>query len=271
MKLRIIIFLALFSFMTPQAFALSVTCSLFPVYDFAREIAGNLAEVKLLLKPGVEPHEYEPSPQDIKTLNDSDAFIFTSTSMEHWGENISRTLNHTEIINASDGIALVNGDPHIWLDMSLAQKMVMNIASGLCRADPSHAYIYTHNAEEYCRRLQELDEKFSGLSGTLVFAGEFSHSYFLRRYGLDYVSAYDGENEPSIRKLAEVLKYIRTHGTRYIFADSFGISSVTRSISEQTGAEIAIFDTAHVVSTEGKTFLSIMNDNYTNISRALND
>lgn len=273
MKLRTIILLAVFSFMTSSAYALSVTCSLFPVYDFAREVAGDLAEVHLLLKPGIEPHEYEPSPSDIMTLNNSDVFIFTGRNMEHWAERISQTLTHTTIIDSSNGIALVNNDPHIWLDLSLAQEMVRNITAGLCSADPSHAETYRTRAEEYCARLAEMDERFSALKyeSTLVFCGEFSCGYFVRRYGIDYVSAYDGENEPSIRKLAEVLKFIREHGTKYIFADSFGISNITRSVSEQTGTEILTFDTAHVVSDDSKTFLQIMNDNYNNIARAMND
>ena len=76
MKLRTIIFLALFSLTASEASArLSVMCSLFPVYDFARQISGTVADVSLLLPPGVEPHEYEPSPRDIKALNDADIFI----------------------------------------------------------------------------------------------------------------------------------------------------------------------------------------------------
>ncbi len=274
MKLKTIIFLALFSFTATAAYAnISITCSLFPVYDFAREIAGDLADVKLLLKPGTEPHEYEPSPLDIKALNDSDVFIFTGKSMEHWAERISATLTDTAIIDASDGIETVNGDPHIWLDLSLAQRMVLNIARGLCTADPENSGRYMHNAEMYCAKLGELDAKFAGLryDEPLVFGGEFSCGYFVRRYGIDYISAYDGENEPSVRRLAEVLKFIRENGTKYILAEPLGISAVTRSISDQTGAEILAFDTAHVISDDSKTFLGIMNDNYTSITRALND
>lgn len=272
MKIKTLFFLATLSLTTSTAYAnISVICSLFPVYDFTREITRDLADVKLLMRHSTEPHEYEPSPLDIKALNDSDVLVFTGRNMEYWVDSLSATLTHTLIIDASEGIELVNGDPHVWLDLSLAQRMIQNIASGLCTADPEHSDDYTHNAEAYCSRLAELDGKLSRLSGTLVFGGEFSHGYFVRRYGLDFISAYDGENEPSVRKLAEVLKYIREHNTRYIFADAFGVSSITRSISEQTGAEILTFNTAHVVSDDNTTFLGIINDNYTNITKALND
>ncbi len=264
----------IFSLMTSSgAFALSITCSMYPVYDFARHITGDSSCVKLLMRPGVEPHDFEPSPLDVKALNDSDVFIFTGANMEHWAERISHTLTHTVIIDASRNIPVVNNDPHIWLDLSLAQKMIANITEGLCTADPSHADTYTHNADDYSQKISELDAKFSAMKKTsaLVFAGEFSHGYFVRRYGFDYISAYDGENEPSVKRLAEVLKYIREHNTRYIFADSFGVSAITRSISEQTGAEILTFDTAHNVQDTHRTFLEIMTENYDNIQRAMNE
>ncbi|MBQ7593580.1 MAG: zinc ABC transporter substrate-binding protein [Synergistaceae bacterium] len=284
---------------------LSITCSLFPVYDFTRAITGNLADVRLLLKPGVEPHEFEPSALDVKALNDSDVFVFTSNFMEGWAEKVSRSLTHVAIIDASENITLMDNDPHIWLDLGHAQKMLMNISDKLCEISPENAETFTDNAKFYCSKLAELDEKLFALTlseeyshdenfsqdiksddknfstenasshnpqhKTLIFAGEFSAQYFLRRYGFDYLSAYEGENEPSIRKLAEVMKFIRENRTRYIFSEPLNISQVTRSISEETGAEILTFDTAHNVKDENITFFEIMNNNYRNIMKALND
>ena len=276
MKLRTTIFLALFSLTltASNAYAgLSVMCSMFPVYDFTRQVTRELADVKLLMRPGTEPHDYEPSTGDIMTLNNSDIFIFTGTNMETWAADISRSLSNTIIVDASEGITLTGNDPHIWLDLSLAQKMVMNISSALAKADPNNAQSFTKNAEEYCTHLQELDEAFTAMKKdkALVFAGEFSAGYFMRRYGFDYVSAYDGENEPSVRRMAMVIKYIRENGTRYIFADYGGITQVTRSISSETGAEVLTFGTGHNVPDNSTTFLQIMRENFTNIKEAMND
>ena len=274
MKLKTTIFLVIFSLMFTQSASagLKISCSMFTVYDFARAVTGDLAEVTLILKPGTEPHEFEPSPRDIKALNDSDVFIFTSKLMEEWAERISGTLSNTRIIDASEGISIVNNDPHVWLDLELAQRMTRNICAGLVSADPEHADTYTRNTEEYCSRLAELDAKFMSLpkDKTLVFAGEFSCGYFVRRYGFDYVSAYDGENEPGIKRMAEILKHIRENGTRYILSD-LPITQITRSISEQTGAEILSFSTAHNVQDTSRTFLEIMTDNFTNTAKVLHD
>ena len=274
MKLKTIFFLAAISLtMSSCAHAgLKISCSMFPVYDFTRQITGGLAEVSLILKPGTEPHEFEPSPLDVKTLNDSDVFVFTGRLMEHWAERISQTLTDTRIIDASENIAITNDDPHIWLDLSLAQKMIYNILEGICNADPENSSTYTHNAANYCEKLAELDEKFAALpkDKTLVFAGEFSCRYFVERYGFDYISAYDGENEPGVRRMADVIRYIRDHHTGYVLSD-VPVTRVTEAIADQTNTQILTFSTAHNVPDSSQTFLQIMTDNYSNVSRILND
>ena len=274
MKLKTIIILAAISLtMSSCAHAgLKISCSMFPVYDFARQITGDLAEVSLILKPGTEPHEFEPSPLDVKALNDSDVFVFTGKLMEHWAERISGTLTDTIIVDASGNIDITDNDPHIWLDLSLAQKMIYNVLEGICNADPANSSTYTHNAAKYCEQLAELDEKFAALpkDKALVFAGEFSCGYFVKRYGFRYISAYEGENEPGIKRMGEIIRYIRDDNTRYILSD-VPVTRVTEAISDQTGTQILTFSTAHNVPDSSQTFLQIMTGNYANVSRILND
>ena len=274
MKLKTLIFIALFILSASTANAnLSVTCSMFPVYDFTRSITGNLADVKLLLPPGVEPHEYEPSPRDIMSLNDSDIFIFTCAEMESWAVKISQSLENVHIIDASDGIILAGNDPHIWLDLSMAQRMAVNILRGLCDVDPDNALTYTRNAEALCAGLRELDGKFTAMKKpkALIFAGEFSAGYFVRRYRFEYLSAFEGENEPSVKRMAEIIRHIQEHKERYIFTDINEPSTVAREISTQTGAKILTFGTGHMIPDTDITFLQIMTDNYNHISEAMND
>ena len=272
----IIIFLLIFFFVPSKILAseknFSVMCSSFPVYDFARQVAGGEAEINLLLKPGTEPHEFEPSALDIKALNDSDIFIFTGKYLEPWAEKFSSSLTKTLTVDASKNIELINNDPHIWLDLHRAQEMVKNIAEGFAKKFPEKEKIFQANAEAYCEKLKELDEKFKSLkkNRVLVFAGEFSCNYFITRYGFEYISAYEGENEPSVKKMAEVLKFINENGVKYIFSDAV-ISSITRSIAEQTKTEILIFNTAHVIFQDSPGFLELMSENLKAIEKAINN
>lgn len=113
---------------------LQIITTLFPQYDFARQIAGDLAEVTLLLPPGTEAHTYEPSPADIIKIQKADVFIYTGKYMERWAEGIIGGLDQTKthVLDVSEGVSLVEEaeepghteedsaahthqlDPHIW-------------------------------------------------------------------------------------------------------------------------------------------------------------
>ena len=275
---------------------LLIVASLFPQYDFARQIAKDKATVVMLLPPGVESHAFDPRPGDVKMLHDADLFIFTGEIMEPWAERIVQSLSARRllVVDASSGMRLRQihehdpnshhtheYDPHVWLDLSLAEIMVDNIAKGLCEKDPAHTQFYEKNASDYKTRLRELDNNFGdivdhGDRDTLVFGGRFAYLYFLEHYKLKYVTAYDScsfENEPSVRKIADVIRYMRESGTRFIFHEEFADPRVARSIAEQTGAELLLFSTAHNVSKDdfeaGITFVDVMESNMSNLKKAL--
>lgn len=238
-------------------------------------------------------------------MNDAVLFVFTGREMEPWALRIAQSLEGPVVVDASEGIPLLHNedgfsqeeaehehehehehghghhhalDPHVWLDLSLAQRMVDNIAAGFCAADPQNAESYRQNAAVYKAQLAELDRDIQSLverskRRTLVFGGRFAYRYFLQRYGLNWVTAYDGENEPGMRRVAEVVRYIREHGVRYLFHDEFAEPRIARSIAEQTGAELLLFHMAHNLTREeldeGVTFLDLMRGNRDALTLAL--
>lgn len=281
---------------------LLVVASLFPQYDFARQIAGDLAEVVMLLPPGAESHSFDPRPGDILTLNRADLFAYTGEVMEPWAKRVLDGLNNKNllVVDASKGIALRRTeeeesdhdhshdeeyDPHIWLDPVNAIKMVDTIAGGLCEKDPANAEVYRANAAKYAAKIKRLDDscmeifeavKQRGDDHTLVFGGPFAYFYFLDHYKLKYVTAYDScsaENEPGVRRIAEVLRYIKENNVRYVFYDPMENAKVARSIADETGAELLPFRTAHNVAKDkfesGYTYLGIMMNNLLNVESAL--
>ncbi len=250
---------------------LKIICSLFPQYDFTRQITKDFADVNLLLKPGTDPHEFDPTPRDLLNLNNSDLFIYTGDNMEHWAEKIINSLNsNVKILNVSTGINFLNDDPHIWLNMRNAQIMAKNILIELSRLDPDNAEFYNLNAENLINELKILDSEFTRFQNkNLIFAGPFSYAYFVNCYGINYLSAYNGENEPSIKNTAEIIKFIRDNNIKYIFCDAYGITSISNSIAQQSGSEILIFNSAHDVR-DNKNFIEIMKSNLNNLKIALN-
>ncbi|MCL5432355.1 MAG: zinc ABC transporter substrate-binding protein, partial [Patescibacteria group bacterium] len=187
---------------------LQVITTLYPLYDFVKNVGQDKAEVTLLLPPGVEPHAFEPKPNDVMAINQADVFVYTGKFMEVWAEDILKGVTNKDLkaVDTSEGIKLIlsefhdedepagSSDPHIWLDFNNAQVMVDNITQGLIEKDPINKDFYLANAVSYKKKLQELDEQYKTILNTckikdVVYGGHYAFGYLTKRYGLNYVAA----------------------------------------------------------------------------------
>lgn len=285
---------------------LQVVATLFPQYDFARNIGGDKVEVSMLLPPGTESHSYDPTPSDIISISNADVFLYTGSTMEPWASTIldgaasdtltvvdlseHATLLHegehdTEISVYDDGSEHSHEaneyDPHIWLDLSNASAMAESIADVFCELDPENEQYYRSNCASYVAQLDGLDAEFMALSesapdGVIVFGGRFAYGYFVNRYNIKYVSAYEscsGESEPSVRKISEIISFVRENGIDVIYHEELSDPKVARSIASDTGAELLQFNTCHNVTSEqfenGTSFIDLMRQNLDNLKRGL--
>lgn len=268
---------------------LQVVATLFPQYDFARQIAGDKAEVTLLLPPGVDSHSYEPTPSDIIKINKSDLFLYTGDSMEAWSQRIIDGMRESgsdsTVLDVSQGIDLVSAeeierehhhdeeeaegeehehehehlyDPHIWTDPLQAKVMAASIRDALCRVDPVNAEYYQENAAKYSAELAELDAAFktivkNGKRNEILFGSRFALFYLTNRYGLNYEAAFDScssETEPSARTVAGLIEKIREEKIPVIYYAEIEDPKVARAISAETGAKLLLFHSCHNVTKE---------------------
>jgi zinc transport system substrate-binding protein len=293
---------------TPAAHAgMSVVTTLFPLYDFARNVAGDRAEVTLLLPPGMEPHSFEPRPEDIVRVSRASLFVYTNRAMEPWAADILKGVGGggPTVVDASRGARLLAAagihehgdhhnegdhhdgphdetrmDPHLWLDFANAQRMVDNIAAGMAERDPANREAYLANAAAYKAKLAHLDERYrQGLascsSRTVVHGGHFAFGYLAARYGLRYEAAFaaSADAEPTPAKLAALVKRIRTEGVRTIYTEELIDPRTAETIARETGAAILPLNGAHTVSRDdlarGVTFISLMEKNLENLRKGL--
>ncbi|MGE4384992.1 MAG: metal ABC transporter solute-binding protein, Zn/Mn family [Endomicrobiaceae bacterium] len=265
-----------------------VITTLFPTYDFVRQIGKDKVNVHLLLPPGVEPHTFEPKPQDIVKINRADIFVYTGKYMEPWVEELLQGIpnKNLEIVDASTGISLISEkdddndgheehgehsehhdnkehhhhhagkDPHIWLDFDNDKIMVDTIVKALCEKDSDNKDFYMKNAEEYKNKLTDLDKRFketlsTAKHRTIIYGGHFAFGYFAKRYGLEHDSPYEGFSpnaEPSPKVLGELIKKLKASGIKYIYYEELLDPKVARTISEATGAKLELLHGAHNVS-----------------------
>lgn len=273
---------------------IKIITTLFPQYDFANEIVKDKGEVKLLLPPGVEAHSYEPTPKDIVDIKKADVFIYTGKYMEPWAEKMIKEIDDsTIVIDISKGIELVDEedwehnhehhgkDPHIWLDPVYAQKIVDNILEGIIKADSKNENFYRQNAENYKEKLAELDKKFVETFSkvkhkTIIHGGHFAFGYFAKRYGLEYISPYDGFSpnaEPTPKKISELMNNMKSLGINVIYYEELIDPKVAKIISEETGGKMLLLHGAHNISKEelesGISYIEIMESNLDRLKEGL--
>lgn len=226
---------------------LQIVATLFPQYDFAKQIVGDKANVKLLLNSGVETHHYEPTAKDMITiLNNSDIFLYTGTNLEPWTEKIVSSMEETncKAIDISKNIELITKeefeekhinseivyeehdehnhegheheeiyDEHIWLNPKNAVIMMNNILEEICNIDPENREYYTKNATEYKAKILETDKKLKEIINNserkeIAVGGEFAYSYLVEEYGLNFVTVYTNCGEGEDPSITKVKSVI---------------------------------------------------------------
>lgn len=273
---------------------LQIVCTSFPAYDFAREIAGDRAELTLLIKPGSEVHSYEPTPKDMIRIQESDLFICNGGESEQWVEAlITPELNTIYMMDcvdtveeSADGIYNAeDGEPeldeHVWTSPLNAIKISEEICNALCKLDTANAEVYKTNFTAYKAQLMALDREFRQViknSGkhTLVFADRFPMRYFALEYGLDCYAAFPGcssETEPSAKTVAYLIDRVREDKIPAVLYMEFSNQKMADVICEDTGCKKLPFYSAHSVSAEqfeqGVSYLDLMRINLNSLKEAL--
>ena len=273
---------------------LQIVCTSFPAYDFAREIAGDMAELTLLIKPGSEVHSYEPTPKDMIRIQESDLFICNGGESEQWAKTlITPELNTIYMMGcvdtveeSADGIYNAeDGEPeldeHVWTSPLNAIKISEEICNALCKLDTDNAEEYKMNFAAYKAQLMALDREFRQViknSGkhTLVFADRFPMRYFALEYGLDCYAAFPGcssETEPSAKTVAYLIDRVREDKIPAVLYMEFSNQKMADVICEDTGCKKLPFYSAHSVSAEqfeqGVSYLDLMRINLNSLKEAL--
>ena len=286
---------------------LNVVVTIFPAYDFVRQIAGDRVNLTMLLSPGAESHSFEPSPRDIITINNSDVFIYVGES-EQWIERILRSMNTDEMIifALTNPVELLLADEHevdpscddpdcfddhhfcslfdehVWTSPRNAILIVRALSALFSEIDPANAAFYRENAFIFIRELEQLDAAFSEtVAGarrrTVVFGDRFPFRYFVETYGLTWHAAFLGcstQVDPSPATIAFLINTVRNEQIPVVFHIELSNERIADVIVEATGARKLLFHSVHNVSRQdfnaGLGYLDLMRRNVENLRTALN-
>jgi len=274
---------------------LKITASIFPLMDFARQVAGDRAEVSLLLPPGADVHTWQPRPGEMLALSRTDLFLFCGGNLEPWAAGLVKNYRNSggQVLEAGAGLASQKldldrnrhhapgaADPHVWLDLGLDETIVRRIADKLAGLDPAGQDIYHRRADAYIQKLRALDSEFRQRllrcrSRTIILAGHAAFGYLASRYELQQASLYglSPDAEPSPRQVVGIIELMKREGLSTIFFIKYESRKMAEVLARETKARLLPLNPAHNLSHNdlqaGVTFLDIMKENLESLGRGL--
>lgn len=283
---------------------LSVVTTFYPMYEFSKKVAGDLADVVALIPAGTEPHDWEPSAQDMAKVKDADVFVYNGI-VEGWVDAAltSAPSDKRVVVRASEGLTTLEGtaeedeeaheeahedghahehaeDPHVWLDPGLAQREVAAIEAAFEKADSANKDTYKKNADAYIAQLKALDEDYrAGLKDVKTKQFVTQHAafgYMAHAYGLEQVpiAGLSPEQEPSPGKMAEIVEFAKAHQVKTIFFETLVDPQVARTVADEIGAKTDVLNPLEGLTDEekkdGLDYIGIMKKNLEALVKALN-
>lgn len=271
---------------------LQVVASFMPVYAHAARVAGNQADVTMLLKADSGPHDYQLSPADVKRIADADLFLINGAGIEEWLDDLVRSAGSARLRvvdtgagvekSANPAVVEIGGsgeddshghdhgegaNPHIWLDPVNAMEQTRAIARAFIEADPENAEIYQSNANQYLAELGELDRDFraamAALPGKDLITFHDAFPYLAKRYGMNYVGCIEAfpEKDPTPAQLKSLVRAIQKHQVKVLFAEVGYSPSILKSLAGQTGARVVELDTLEVGEADPHAYIKRMRNN----------
>ncbi len=274
----------------PPGTQVAVAATTTQIQDFVKNVGGNRVTVTGILKPNVDPHDYEPNVEDANAIAKADIVFVHGIGLDSWMDKTVKGASvKAPVITTTDGIKTLKGDandpqgdPHVWFDPTLVQTMVVNIANGLAKVDPTHANAYQVNATSYVNQLTQLDGQLKSIFTPVpkeqrkLVTNHDAFRYLANRYDLTIVGAVipslSDTAEPSARQLSDLIDTIKKERVKAIFAESSANPKVAQQVAKETG--IAIIDTLYgdtlgEPGSAGDTYVKMMVYDATTIVNAI--
>lgn len=265
----------------------AVAASFYPLYFFAQTIAGDRAMVYNLTPAGVEPHDYEPTVQDMVRLETSDVIIVNGGGLEPWLEKKEADFAGL-VVPVSEGLlsrdrldeeSRRQTDPHIWLSPPLAATVVERVAGALIQVDPAGGSEYRVRADQLIARLKNLDEQFrSGLArcGQKSFVtAHAAFGYLAAEYNLTQIgiAGLSPESEPGLQELSAVAAFARANKIKHIFFETLTSPKLAQIIAREVGATTLVLNPLEGITADetaaGNDYFTVMENNLAQLRLAL--
>lgn len=260
-----------------------------PVYLFTKAVAGDVADVEILVKPGTEIHEYQGTPTNVKAIATAKILVKNGLGLEEFLADTIKNAENSQLveIDASKGIQAINkispidktatgeddhdhehqlGNPHVWLDPVLAKQQIINIRDGLIIADPVNKANYQTNAAAYIQKLDNLNNEFQQtIKQTpnctfITFHDAFP--YLAKRYQLKQVAVVEiPEKQLSPTDVQKVINTVKKYKVKALFSEPGLDNKLLTSISQDLGLTVQTLDSLETGDTNPQYYFKAMKTN----------
>ena len=226
-----------------------IIASILPQADFVEHVGGDNVEVIVMIPPGANPATYEPTASQLKAASSAVMYVKVGSGLpfeEVWLDNIGSANPNMLIVDTSEGVDLIPGDPHIWLSPRSAMVQVENIYKGLVAVDPENSEYYYRNKEQYINDLEVLDtditESLSGFDGRNFMVFHPSWGYFSRDYDLTMIAVEIEGKEPSAGDMMHLVETAKENNIKFIFVQPQFSTKSAEVIAKEIGGSVVAVD-----------------------------
>ncbi len=280
--------------------SLKVYASIYPLYEFAKQIGQDLVTVEMIIPPGTDAHDFEPSAKLVGAIESADVLLYNGLGLEHWMDSLIGSIGEGVLtVNTSDGVETLSieaalahdhegeaahedgsADPHIWLDPQRALIQAQNVLDAFIEKDPANQSAYQANFEILKAKLEKLDQDFSdalkSTTRTEIVVGHAAFGYLTNRYGLEQlaISGISPLEEPSAAQLGEMSQLVKEHGVTVIFYEVLASPKFSEVIAAETGTKTAVLNPLEGLTADqfeqGEDYFTLMYQNLDALLSALN-
>lgn len=283
-----------------QGDRLQVVATFLPLYWFTKAVAGDVAEVQVLIPPGTEVHEYQSKPSDVQAIAQADVLVKNGLGLETFLDNTVASAQNSKLVvtDASQGIQTLSevspvvdagaghaegdahgdhdhaaGNPHVWLDPVLVQQQVANIRDALVKADPQNKATYEANAATYVKQLQALDRQFQETlqqypNCTFVTFHD-AYPYLAQRYDLKQVAVVElPEDNLSPADVQRAIAAIKEYKVKALFGEPGADNKLLTALSQDLKLDLRALDSLEAGSLDPQYYFTAMTNNLQTLQSA---
>lgn len=276
---------------TTQSEKFTVVTTFTVIADIAQNVAGDAANVESITKAGAEIHDYEPTPQDIAKVQKANLILYNGLNLERWFEKFYQDAKDVPAVVVTEGITPINitegsykdlPNPHAWMSPSNALVYVENIKNALVKYDPANKDVYIKNAEEYSKKIKELDEPLRAKLAQIpaeqrwLVTSEGAFSYLAKDYDLKeaYLWPINAEQQGSPQQVKALIDTVKANNIPVVFSESTISDKPAKQVAKETGAaygSVLYVDSLSEKDGAVPTYLDLLNVTVSTVVKGFED